>query len=95
MKIVSLKNTVMTASFLIALGYGGATLAHSKTGALGSAASATDVYRVTCFNDGSGVPHHLTTQVKDNSRGTFGKRCHDQGRQFDDQHRSRRWKLSL
>jgi len=67
MKIVSLKNTVMTASFLIALGYGGATLAHSKAGALGSEASATDVYRVTCSNDGSGAPHHLMTQVRDNS----------------------------
>ncbi|MGH8488979.1 MAG: hypothetical protein ACREXS_08990 [Gammaproteobacteria bacterium] len=68
MKIVSLKkNTVMTASFLIALGHAGIAAAHSQSGSLGSAAGATDVYRVTCSNDGSGAPHHLVTQVRDNS----------------------------
>lgn len=67
MEIVSLKNTVITASFLVAVGHAGTVYAHTKGGSLGSPASATDVYRVTCSNDGSGATHHLVTQVRDNA----------------------------
>ena len=58
----------MAASFLIAVGYVGLASAHSQSGAVGSAASAaaaTDVYAVTCSNDGSGAPAKLFLQVKD------------------------------
>lgn len=58
----------MAASFLIAAGYAGLASAHTQSGALGSAASAaaaTDVYAVTCSNDGSGAPAKLFLQVKD------------------------------
>ena len=58
----------MTATFLVAAGYAGLASAHTQSGALGSAASAaaaTDVYAVTCSNDGSGAPAKLFLQVKD------------------------------
>lgn len=52
---------------VMGVGYAGIASAHSTTGSLGNAAGATDVYKVTCSNDGGGVTHHLVTQVKDNS----------------------------
>lgn len=68
MKIVSLKNTIITASLLlVAVGHAGTVSADTKGGSLGSSASATDVYRVTCSTDGSGATHHLVTQVRDNA----------------------------
>jgi len=63
-----MKKKIMAASFLIAAGYAGFASAHTQSGALGSAASAaaaTDVYVVTCSNDGSGPPAKLFLQVKD------------------------------
>lgn len=71
MKIVSLKDTVITASFLVAVGHTGIASAHSRDGSLGASASATDVYRVTCDGSGAihhlrGAIHHLMTQVRDN-----------------------------
>lgn len=66
MKIVSLKKTVITASFLAAVGHAGITLAHSATGSLGSAAGATDVYAVVCSSDAGTATYRLATRVKDN-----------------------------
>jgi len=42
-----------------------ASFAHDQAGALGAAASATDYYRISCFDDGSGPPVSLTFQVRD------------------------------
>jgi hypothetical protein len=41
------------------------TSAHTYTDSLGSAASATDFYQVTCSDDGSGPPASLFAQVRD------------------------------
>ena len=54
----------MTASFLIAAGYAGLASAHTQSGSL-IATPATDVYAVTCSNDGSGAPAKLYLHVKD------------------------------
>lgn len=70
MKIVSLKNTVMTASFLIALGHAGIAAAHSQSGSLGSGAGATDLYTVTCSTDSVGATFRLRTSVKDDTAGS-------------------------
>ena len=65
---------IITASLLIAAGYAGVVSAHNQTGSVGMAASAasaasgaaaTDVYQVTCSNDGSGAPAQLFAQVAD------------------------------
>jgi len=45
------------------------TRAHDQAGSLGTAASATDYYRITCFDDGSGPPASLVIQVRDSSPG--------------------------
>ena len=63
-----MKKKIMAASFLIAAGYAGFASAHTQAGAAGiatSAAAATDVYAVTCSNDGNGAPAKLFLQVKD------------------------------
>ena len=63
-----MKKKIMAASLLIAAGYAGLAAAHTQSGALGSAASsaaATDVYAVSCSNNGSGAPAKLFLQVKD------------------------------
>lgn len=67
MKIVSLKNAAVIASFLAAVGHAGITLAHSATGSLGSSAAATDVYSVTCSTDAGTATFRLATRVKDNT----------------------------
>ena len=59
---------LMTATLLIAAGYAGLVSAHTQSGAVGiatSGAARTDVYAVTCSNDGSGAPAKLAAQVKD------------------------------
>ena len=59
---------IMSATLLVAAGYAGLATAHTQSGTLGSAASAaaaTDVYAVTCSNDGSGPPAKLFLQVQD------------------------------
>lgn len=43
--------------------------AHSQPGSLGVAASATDYYEVTCYDDGHGVPGSLEIQIRDASPG--------------------------
>lgn len=66
MKIVSSKNAIITASFLVAMGHAGITLAHSVTGSLGPSAGATDVYSVTCSTEAGTATFRLATRVKDN-----------------------------
>jgi hypothetical protein len=43
------------------------SLAHTQNGSLGAAAGATDLYHVTCADDGSGPPGSLRMQVLDAS----------------------------
>lgn len=43
--------------------------AHSQPGSLGVAASATDYYEITCFDNGSGAPGSLEIQIRDSSPG--------------------------
>jgi hypothetical protein len=52
---------------LAALALPQAARAHTQNGSLGSAATATDFYQVTCSDDGSGPPASLTLQVLDAS----------------------------
>lgn len=42
-----------------------AGIAHTQNGALGTAASATDLYTILCSDDGTGVPASLSVQVQD------------------------------
>lgn len=49
--------------------FGGKALAHSQSGSLGASASATDLYQVSCTNDGSGTPAKLWTAVRGNASG--------------------------
>jgi hypothetical protein len=65
MKITSLKKLVITLILLSSVVYIGSASAHDQFGALGAAAEATDMYRVTCYdsNDGSGASDHLFVQV--------------------------------
>ncbi|HTO52721.1 MAG TPA: hypothetical protein VMR50_04975 [Myxococcota bacterium] len=55
-------------AFALALATGAA--AHTQTGALGAAASATDFYQVTCSDDGSGPPQSLILQIQDTTSGS-------------------------
>lgn len=48
---------------LLAAGTPNVALAHTETGTLGIDASATDLYLITCDDNGNGVPAYLLTQV--------------------------------
>ncbi|MGZ8163125.1 MAG: hypothetical protein ACXWTK_00065 [Methylobacter sp.] len=65
------KKTFIKASLWVAIGHIGAASAHSG-GAIvdsgGNNPSATDLAAITCFDDGSGPPHHLFGQIKDLSQ---------------------------
>jgi hypothetical protein len=70
MKNASFKKALVALSILAAAGYAGVALAHSGGGPIDSGsnnASATDLAAVSCFDDGSGAPHHLYGQIKDMS----------------------------
>jgi hypothetical protein len=62
MKITSLKKLVITLSLVISVVYIGSASAHDQFGALGAAAEATDMYRVTC-TPGADPTDHLFVQV--------------------------------
>lgn len=53
------------AALVALLGLAGPARADDQNGSLGAAASATDYYRVSCFDDGNGVPASLTLQIRD------------------------------
>jgi hypothetical protein len=55
MKHIFLKNAVVSVSLLLILGYAQLTSAHSQGGSLGPAVGSTDLYQVSCFNDGAGA----------------------------------------
>lgn len=58
----------MVAVLSAAIGYADMVSAHSQPGAIGrknSKAGGTDVYQVTCFDDGTGAPDHLFLHVRD------------------------------
>ena len=70
MKGIKMKNskTIITATLLLAAGYAGLVSAHTVSGPVGislTGAAATDVYAITCTNDGGGVPTNLYLHVKD------------------------------
>lgn len=64
-----MKNTfltvAMTAAALLLTGYANLASAHSQSGSLGTAAGATDLYQVTCSDDGSGTgsSYKLATSI--------------------------------
>jgi len=67
MNFVSLKNAFVAAALLFAAGHTDITPAHQLSGALGSRAQATDLYRVICFaEDGGPATGHLRMRVRDN-----------------------------
>jgi hypothetical protein len=73
MKNTSLKKVIITISLLIAVVYAGIVSAHDQPGELGTAAAATNLYRVTCYDlgDGSGATDHLEV---DNATATTGQK---------------------
>ena len=57
-------NTFWKKTFtLVALVFAGTASAHDQLGNLGKSAGATDLYIVTCSNDGSGATAKLSTSV--------------------------------
>lgn len=59
---------IMTASLLIAAGYGSIAFAHTTPAGSSLVANpATDIYSVTCSNNGAGVPTELFIQVRDDT----------------------------
>jgi hypothetical protein len=60
------KSMLVAGSFLVAMSEAGVTSAHNQGGSFTTGrAAAVDFYRVTCFDDGSGLPDHLIFGVKD------------------------------
>lgn len=59
------RRIVATSTHLALLVVAAPAFSHTQTGLLGTGASATDYYQVTCSNDGSGAPASLTVQVLD------------------------------
>jgi hypothetical protein len=55
------------AALLLAAGSAGIVSAHTQTGTLGADASATDLYLVTCDDNGNGQPAYLIAQVLDSA----------------------------
>jgi len=54
-------------ALLLALAPAVAASAHEVSGGLGAAAAATDLYQITCSDDGSGAPASLVVQIRDQS----------------------------
>lgn len=67
MKNETFKNVGGATLLLVALGNAGFASAASwlKTGTLGVAAEATDLYQVNCFDNGKGQPTKLGTRILD------------------------------
>ncbi|MBZ4202401.1 MAG: hypothetical protein LAC70_04665 [Methylovulum sp.] len=57
---------IYSALFLLTVsGFAPLTWAHDVIGSLTASASATDYYKVTCYDDGSGATEHLEVKIKD------------------------------
>lgn len=65
MRKVTLKNKLVIASMMAALGFTTEAIAHNQAGALGEAADATDYYMVTCSTDAGGVTDKLQVSILD------------------------------
>lgn len=65
MKNTLLKYALLAPSLLVAGGYADLASAHTQNGSLGRSDTATDVYAVTCSNDGNGEPDRLIASVRD------------------------------
>lgn len=65
MKHIIFKKAFVTASVLTVLGYAGSASAHDISSGLGKAATATDYYQISCYDDGNGPADHLYIQVID------------------------------
>ena len=57
--------TIAASSLIVFGAYAVPAAAHTQSGSLGSSAAATDVYSITCSDDGSGAPARLRAQVRD------------------------------
>ena len=66
MKNTLLRKVLITLPLLISFMYVGIASAHDKNEALGTAAAATDMYQITCFDDGDGggASEHLYLQIR-------------------------------
>jgi len=70
MKIESIKRAFVAAAMLGTVAHSGPVSAHNAGATLdarGNLVSATGLAAVTCFDDGSGEPHHLFAQIRDSS----------------------------
>lgn len=67
MKLANIKNSVLAASAIAAACGAGVASAHTVSGTLGTAATATDLYYVTCSDDGNGATGKLQVGVRDNA----------------------------
>jgi hypothetical protein len=70
MKIFFLKQRLATLLFIGCVVYGSSCVAHSVGSLLdaaGTNASATDLYQITCYDDGGGNPDYLFMQIQDAS----------------------------
>jgi hypothetical protein len=65
MKTATMKNAAVIASLLLATGYAGVGAAHEKTESLGAAPTASDLYLISCYDDGNGTPAKLVFSVSD------------------------------
>lgn len=66
MKLANIKNSVLAVSAMAAVCGAGVASAHTVSGTLGTAATATDLYYVTCDNVG-GTTAKLEIAVRDNA----------------------------
>lgn len=55
----------LTVSVLIAAGYAGIASAHTQTGVLGKRVDTSDIYEITCADDGNGPPARLEVEIED------------------------------
>jgi hypothetical protein len=69
MKNTLLKKVLITLPLLISVMYVGVASAHDINEALGESAAATDMYQLTCFDDGGGggASEHLYLEIRGNS----------------------------
>lgn len=62
---------VFLAGIAAALLPSGRAAAHDQSGSLGSSASATDYYEISCFDDGTGPPGSLEVRIRDSAPGSL------------------------
>lgn len=65
MRKVTLKNKLLIASMMAALGFTTEAMAHNEAGSLGEAADATDFYQVRCTTDSGGTTGKLWISILD------------------------------